>query len=207
MVGRHRINRGGCLVFAAGLGVLVAMTGCSEKGTRFSIVNHRSVGETEHFHELFDECYYSVSPGGNVDVVARRRIPADAENEALTQIVHIRTVFRAVPGTTHADSTMINGLVNYAIVGEGGGACFEGAGFVSCKEDRKRIELSGELEEARLHPNRRVGRVGDIFNQAVIQGTFQASRDTKKVVAILNELSRYFGPQPRYQPPDRDEPI
>ena len=187
--------------------VVFVGAGCGEKITRFEITNYRTAGETEFFHETFDECFFAKGPDGNVDVVARRRIPADGENERLTQLVHLRTVFRAVPGTTPADQTMINGIVAYAIVGEHGGVCFEGAGFVSCADRKDGALLVGELEQAKLRAHRRRGRVGEIFEAAVLAGPFRATRDRKRVISLLNELSSFFGPHPHYQPTPRQDPI
>jgi hypothetical protein len=197
------------LRLAALLPLSLLISGCGDKVTRFEIANHRAVGDTEYFHEQFDECYYAIAPNGNVDLIARRHLPAVGEaNEALTQIVHVRTVYRAIPGTTHVSSSMINGVVSYVILSSRGGACFEGAGFLLCEENRAKRSLTGELERATLHPSRRVGSVGSIFDRAVLRGEFFATRDERKVVAILNEIERVFGPLPPYVPPaDRRDPI
>ena len=200
-----------------GIGLLLLTlavgTGCRERTTRFEITNYRGVGRTEYFHEVFDECYYTIGPSGNVDVVARRHTPGSAggrrsDAESITQIIHLRTVFRAIPGTTHAERSMINGMVNYAILSDNGGACFEGAGFLTFTEKRRKPELIGRLEQAKLHSNRRVGWVGEIFDRAELTGEFLARRNRKKVIRILNELNRVFPPQPSYQPPaDRTDPM
>ncbi len=188
----------------------VLACGCSERWNKFEITNYRGIGDVEYFHETFDECFYSLTPDNNLDLVLRLHTPAaDSGDEigSVTQIIHVRTLFNTIPGRTYADRTMINGVVNYTIVSDHGGACYEGAGFLYCEKSNRTGELTGELELAKLRPNRRAGSVGNIFDRAEICGEFKAYPDRKRVVTILNELDRVFGLQPRYQPPDHPDPM
>ena len=195
---------------ALALAAVALNQGCSGNQTRFEITNYLGVGQTEYYHEFFDDCFYATGEAGNVDLVLRRCVAPgqDCNVEGhLTQIVHVRTVFRAVPGRTHADSTMINGLVSYAIITDHGAVCFEGGGFLFCEENQHEKTLHGQLELSKLHPTRRVGQIGDIFDRAELKGTFTARPDRKKVVEILNEMDRLFGLRPPYQRPDHPDPI
>ncbi len=187
----------------AGAVLLVAAVGCRESVTRFDIVNYRGVGDREHFHEVFPECYYSISAGGRVDLVARRHVEGNREIPSVTQVVHARTEYQAIPGRTHADASMINATVHYAILGDAGGACFEGGAFFTFEEDPEKGAMEGALEHSTLEPSRRVGDGGQVFDRAELTGVFQATRNRRRVVAILNELNRVFGPMPQYQPPAR----
>ena len=180
----------------------VILTGCAPRTNLFEVVNYRDSGETERFQQPFDACYYTVHADGNLEIVARRHSRALGEQrEDVTQVIHIRTLFRAVPGRTHVERSMINASVTYAIIGGAGGACYEGGGFLTGAEKEGDTVLIGELEDSKLHPGRSVGDVPSVFDRAVLVGEFTAKRDRGKVISMLNELDRLFGPRPRYEPP------
>ncbi len=177
-------------------------TGCHRPAGLFEITNYIDVGETEQLHEVFDEAYYMTSDDGNVDVVVRRGSRNDIDElNRLTQIVHIRSVFSPIEDRNKIESSMINGVVGYSIIGDLGAVCFQGAGFASFSENRSRHTLTGKLEQSSLRQVRRIGEIGDIFNRTRLSGKFKAVRDEKAVVRILNEMNRFLGPQPRYVPP------
>lgn len=179
-----------------------AMTGCHKPPGLFEITNYVDVGESERLHEVFDEAYYRTSPDGNMDVVVRRSSHNDIDDpNRVAQIVHIRSVFSPVEDRNKIESSMINGVVAYSIIGDLGAVCFQGAGFSSFSENRKGDTLKGELEQSSLRLVRRVGEIGDIFNRTRLSGEFKATRDEQAVVRILNEMNRFLGPQPRYIPP------
>ena len=181
---------------------MAAVCGCHKPAGYFEITNHVDVGESEQLHEVFDEAYYMTSPDGNMDVVVRRSSQNDINDpNRVAQIVHIRSVFSPVEDRNKIESTMINGVVAYSIIGDLGAVCFRGAGFSSFSENRKGDTLKGELEQSNLRLVRRVGEIGDIFNRTRLSGEFKATRDEKAVVRILNEMDRFLGPQPRYIPP------
>ena len=179
-----------------------AAGGCGPHETRFEIADHRVGGEVCRYGESFDECYYSIEPGGRFDIVARRiSTSRAAADERITQVVHLRGIWQAVPGRTFAEDTMLNTTVAYMIVGVGGGASFEGGGFVSFRENRAKSEAVGALELAKLTPCRRLGDGWRIFERAELCGEFKATHNRRRVSRILTEMDRLFGPMPRYQPP------
>lgn len=183
--------------------VVAAMliAGCAPRHTRFDIVDHRAGVEPTHYFESFDECYYTTDGLGRIDLVARRLSPPDEETGGeVTQVIHLKGIWRADPGRTFADPTMINATVSYLIVSGGRGAGFEGAGFLSFNEDRWTRTAAGRLELAKLAPKRRFGEGEHLFDRAELQGQFHAVRDPRRVVRILNEMRRLFGPLPRHEP-------
>ncbi len=182
--------------------VVSAGTGCAPRQTRFFIADHRDDGPPRRYYENFEECYYCRDARGNVDIVARRRTPpAGSAEETVTQVLHIRLVWTAVPGRTRAEQSMINATVAYLIVSSDSGASFEGGGFATFTENRKGTALAGKLESSALSPQRRLGVGGDLFARASVTGQFRARRDKRQVVRLLNEMKRLFGPLPPYQPP------
>ncbi|GJM26916.1 MAG: hypothetical protein DHS20C16_33310 [Phycisphaerae bacterium] len=187
--------------FAAVMFITLAV-GCHQPAGRFDITNYVDVGETEQLHEIFDEAFYMTSADGNMDIVVRRGSQNDIDDpNRVTQIVHVRSVFAPVEARNKIESSMINGVVAYSIIGDLGAVCFQGAGFASFSENRKGDTLKGELEQSSLKQVRRVGEIGDIFNRTRLSGDFKATRNDKAVVRILNEMNRFLGPQPRYVPP------
>ncbi len=182
--------------------MVTIFAGCHKPEGIFEITNYVDVGESERLHEVFDEAYYRTADDGNVDVVVRRGSRNDLDDkQRVTQIIHISSVFAPVEARNKIESSMLNGVVAYSIIGDLGAVCFQGAGFASFSESRKGDTLQGELEQSSLRQVRRVGEIGDIFNRTRVSGEFKAIKDEKAVVRILNEMNRFLGPQPQYVPP------
>lgn len=182
--------------FIISLFVLVLTTcGCSVHPSVFEIVDYREPGEARRYVETFTEAYYDIDEHGNVDIVLRRSSPDDSRSrQTLAQVIHIRSFWRPIPGATVAHRTQINGTVVYHIVAGRFGATFEGAGSVFFKETRRGDTLSGSLDLALLRPKRQLAFGGGLFKRAELRGAFQAKRDPRRVVRIINELNRLFGP-------------
>jgi len=172
------------------------MAGCAASKSTFDIIDYREGAQARPFRETFDEAYYDFDASGNVDIVLRRVEPADADPGLdITQVIHIRTVWRSIPGETIAHRTQINGTVSYAIIHGGLRASFEGAGSVFFTENRAKNALSGTLDQALLRPTQSApGRAAasDIFKCADLKGRFHAVRDHRRVVRIVNDMKRLF---------------
>ncbi|UCF33821.1 MAG: hypothetical protein JSV78_00635, partial [Phycisphaerales bacterium] len=96
--------------------VLLHTIGCAPDLSTFQITDHRPGEPAEQYREEFDEGYYDLSPDGNVDVVLRRVSSSTAERgRRITQIIHLRTFWRSIPGRTVASETQLNGTVRYMI--------------------------------------------------------------------------------------------
>jgi len=62
------------------------------------------------------EAFYEFDGTGNVDVVLRRSQPSAERAEIeITAIIHLRSVWRPIPGETVVKRTQINGTVTYSI--------------------------------------------------------------------------------------------
>jgi hypothetical protein len=197
----HPIGRGVTALVGTGL-VLLGGTGCGPRVTEFNITDHRAAGPAEQYFERFDECFYCVDHNGNMDIVACRHSPATGDaSDTITQVLHIRQLWSAVPGRTFVEETMINATISYLIVGPTGGASFDGGGFVTFNENRDGTEIRGRLESSALTPQRGLGDEADLFSRASVSGTFVARRHKAKVLRILHEMQRLVGPLPPYRPP------
>jgi hypothetical protein len=192
-----------CLLGIASIAALLGPTaGCQPRRTRFEITDYREDAPPARYFEDFDECFYALDADGTLDVVARRDgMSFQDYNVATTQVLHVRRIWPAIPGMTHVERTQINARVGYWIVGTSGGIGFEGGGFITCNENRAGDVLTGHLELSALTPTRQVEPAPVLFHQAEVTGTFRARRDKARVVRILNELERTFGPLPRYDGP------
>lgn len=179
---------------ALGVAAFCGGTGCHAPRSAFEIVNHRASGEVEHFHEVFDEAYYNRDAHGNVNVVLRRSTPGEADpNQTITQVLHLRSFWRPIPGRTVTDRTQLNGLVRYHVITGQVGATFEGAGSMFFKHNPRKKILRGSVELAKLRPTRQLAAGHPIFQRAELSGTFTARYDPRRVIGIINEMNRIFG--------------
>lgn len=182
----------GCSLLAA---LLIPLAGCSTtKNSTIYISDYRETGEAKRYRETFDEGYYDIDDLGNVNIVLRRIVEGkEGPGHEIVQVVHLRTVWRSIPGRTIAHDTQINGMVSYYILTGQAGAVFEGAGSIFVKKDRHKPMITGTLDEASLKPTRRLLASHKLFKQARISGTFHAVKDRRRVIGIINQLNRRFG--------------
>ncbi len=74
--------------------------GCSTRAPTFEIIDYPKPGEERRYRESFDEAFYSLDGHGNVDVVLRRLTDAGSDpTGAVTQIIHIHSIWRSIPGS------------------------------------------------------------------------------------------------------------
>ena len=152
---------------------------------------------SQRYRETFDESYYGFDDRGNVDIVLRRSQPGtDDPGKNITQVIHIHCVWRSIPGKTVADRTQINAAVRYLVASGAAAATFEGAGSVFFKQNRRQDTLRGTIECASLKPKRSLMGLGSFFERAELNGQIRAQRDRRRVVRIINDLERLFGPPP-----------
>ncbi|NOT00402.1 MAG: hypothetical protein HOP29_07215, partial [Phycisphaerales bacterium] len=184
----------------AAAALFAASSGCAPRETRFHIVDYREGGAATRYTQAFEDCYFRFDGVGQLDIVARHQ-SSSSGGPLAEQIVHIRTFWLSRPGQTEADATMINATVSYMITSAATGATFEGSGFLSFNHDRRRDRIRAHLELSSLLPLRRVGSADRLFDRAELSGALFARRDDARVVSILNESRRLFGPLPDYHPP------
>ena len=115
-------------------------------------------------------------------------------------MIHIRGIWRCIPGATVAHRTQINGTVSYHIVSGKVGATFKGAGSVFFKQNDRRDTLTGTLELALLRPQRRIVADSTLFERAELMGEFRAKRDPRLVVRTVNEMDAIFSQPPKRSP-------
>ncbi len=174
--------------------LMLLLPACAARESAFDIVDYRRPGVQEHYRERFDEAYFDIDEHGNADVVLRRNSPdVEHPSQSITQVIHIRSLWRSIPGTTVAHSTQINGTIRYHVLAGRLGATFEGTGSVFFDLNRGGDTLTGSIDSALLRPKRRLVTGGDLFKKAELTGQFRAVRDPRRVVQVVNDMNRLFG--------------
>ena len=175
---------------------LSVVCGCAGSGSVFEIVDYRPDGPPHRYREVFSEAFFEFDGTGNVDVVLRRSQPGAGQGDlGITQIIHLRSLWRPIPGETVAERTQINGTVTYCIISGNLGATFEGAGSLFFSHNERKNLLEGSLELATLRPTRQLTSTSDFFDKAELSGRFTARRDGRRVRRIVNDINRRFGPR------------
>jgi hypothetical protein len=170
---------------------------CTIQQSRLDVIDFAEDGSTNHYVESFDEAYYDIDDNGNLDLILRRANAGRMADELdLTQVVHIRSIWRSIPGQTIAHDDQINATINYAIMASSTGHTFEGAGSVFFRVSKRKGVLTGELGRAVVKPSRQTSPTRPLFSRAALSGSFRAIYDPKQVKLIKNELRRIFGPHP-----------
>lgn len=170
---------------------LATVAGCSSRVATLSITDYISPDSTVRYRQSFDEAYFDVDANRTVDIILHSqssdfRVP----DSTIRQVIHIRSVWESVPGSTVAEKSQINATVVYVLQGRGAVAIFEGGGSLFFDRSDDGGELKGTLELARLKPA--VGSSGDaaIFARPVLEARFRAQRNSRRVVRLVNETSR-----------------
>ncbi|MEK6798872.1 MAG: hypothetical protein AABZ12_07910 [Planctomycetota bacterium] len=179
----------------AAIGGMSGISGCTRPRSTMILTDFSDAGQPRKYRETFDEAYFDIDAGGNLNLVLRRRPSSRGGEPGLTQMLHVRTVWRSIPGKTVAEPTQINSLLTYSIQSGGLGSTFEGAGAVLFDVRRRRGELNGTIDHAVLKPTRQLAAGEPLFPRAEISGRFTAKRDPFQVVRLMNELERTFGPR------------
>ena len=166
-------------------------TGCAPRSTIFEITDYHDPRNPKRYVEEFDEAYYDLDEHGNVDLVLRRSQPAGSgAHVPITQIIHIRSFWRSIPGATVAHRTQVNGTVTYLIQTGQVASIFEGAGSIFFKQHRRNDVLTGTLDLAQLRPVRRAATDSPLFQKTQLRGEFRAERNPRKVLRLINDLNR-----------------
>jgi len=166
--------------------------------TRFEVIDYRAGGAELRYRESFSEGFFDLDDAGNLDVVMHheKRDPADPAGQ-ITQVIHVRTLWRSIPGVTVAERSQINAEVEYFIISGDVGQSFEGAGSVIFSTNRKADTITGTLDLARLKPVRQLIAADDLFERVDLSGTFVAQKDRRRVRDTVHDMARRFGPRPR----------
>lgn len=195
-VGSHPHRTAACLQWTLLSIVLPIVSACSVTPSTFTITDYRAFGDSKQYQETFDEGYYDIDPQGNINVVLRSiSESSDGPGHEIAQVVHLRTLWRSVPGETVADETQLNATVGYYILTGQAGAAYEGAGSLFYKKMKRKPVVTGTLDLASIKPTRSLAVGQELFERGTLRGRFTAIHDPRRVVAITNEMNQRFGPR------------
>jgi len=167
--------------------------------SKLEIADFRDAQNVRQYQEEFPEAYYDLDAHGNLNLVLRRQGNETGDGGNIAQIVRVRSVWRPVPNRSVSHRTQINAVMTYYVVGGRVGDTFEGAGAVFFQVIEGDV-LEGSIDHAVLRAKRQLSAGEPLFPHAELSGKFQAVRDRRQVVRIVNELERQFGPLPTQSP-------
>lgn len=166
-------------------------SGCARVRNEFEIIDYAARGRRQVTRLSFDGAVYSIDDMGQLNLVMQSH-PSE-ESDPREHTVHVRTVWRCLPGKTTAHPRQINGTISYCEWIGSQGVCYEGAGSIFFSEPRGNEELSGRIELVRLRPTRKSAAAETPFAAAELSGTFRATRDRRTAVRLVNDLKRQSG--------------
>jgi hypothetical protein len=184
--------------------ILLAISACSASRmptNRFLVADYGADGASREMFEDFPQGYYRSGEDGLVDIVLYRpALAVGAIEDDIVQTIHIQTYWRARPGTTHLQDSMLNSLVTYCLMRGDSGITYDGGGFVRYRIPKEGDVLNGVLARANLQPLRRTGDDLQIFHRAALSGRFQAQCDPRRVARLIEEIDRSLGARPALEP-------
>ncbi len=170
------------------LALAVSAAGCHPPETRVHIRDFQHPGGPRSLHQNFDEAYYTIDPDGKLRLVLRNEAPSIAiPTENISQVLLIETFWRPIPGITFVESSMINANLTYLIRSGPTARAYEGNGFVSFKENRRKGLLTGKIESANLRPTGQFGNPPAPFGRAHLDGTFRATNRSDRATNIFTQ--------------------
>ena len=180
---RHRVGR-----IAGRVGRVLRI-----KSTRIHLTTYDEAGREQHHYADFNRVVFLVNPSGLLELGMRVEQPSKTDpTQTITQLIHIREVWKPVPGMTAIESTQINVQVRYAILTPPTGVRYDGAGFVYAKISKDGKNATGKIESGRLAPSHRMADAVLPFGVARFSGPFRAVKNEGEVIEIARQLELLF---------------
>lgn len=186
---------GHCIVWAA---LLAGLAGCSSQSTRLHLTTYDETGREQHHYADFNRAAFLVNPSGLLELGMRVEQPSKMDpTQTITQLIHIKEVWKPQPGRTNIEKTQINVQVRYAILTPPTGVRYDGAGFVFSKSKPDAKSIVGEVESGRLAPTYQMADALLPFGPARISGPFRAVSNPGEVIEIGRQMDTLFSKQAR----------
>ena len=179
---------------------LLAVTGCGQKGSELTFT---SLDNDARFVHRFPDAFISRGDQGDFDLAlvedgltraaqaSGPHRPLEPATASPRQIVHIKMVWKPMPGTKPDHPAATNAVVNWYVLGSGGGSDtsnllhYAGSGFVRVRMGRSAATV--DLRNVRLELKERRGNMTDPLGNAALTGTFEAKVSPGNVSALLAE--------------------
>ncbi|HPD30841.1 MAG TPA: hypothetical protein PLL20_12655 [Phycisphaerae bacterium] len=177
-------------------GLLAGLAGCSSQSTRIHLTTYDETGREQHHYADFNRVAFLINPSGLLELGMRVEQPSKLDpTQTITQLVHIKEVWKPVPGRTAVERTQINVQVRYGILTPPTGVRYDGAGFLYARFKEGSTTISGEIESGRLAPSYRMADAMLPFGVARISGPFRAVKNPGEVIEIARQLDLLFSKQ------------
>lgn len=188
-----------------------AALACNSKPDHIEVLSFRNAEKPETFVENFPPGYFRMNsekayeivleleprllevPPHEDDTSDATSQPAPPDLVWTSQLLHIRILWKPIPGKTYAESTQTNAAIVYCLVNGDNTISYEGAGFVFFKLSRDGDEMEGRIESSSLRPTRFGREPVDLFGPCRISGTFKAAEGSRKVANVRQRLRRLLG--------------
>jgi hypothetical protein len=176
--------------------LLAGLAGCSSQSTRIHLTTYDEAGREQHHYADFNRVAFLVNPSGLLELGMRVEQPSKLDpTQTITQLIHIKEVWKPVPGHTAVERTQINVQIRYAILTPPTGVRYDGAGFLYAKYKEGSTTISGEIESGRLAPSYRMADAVLPFGVARFSGPFRAVQNPGEVIEIARQLDLLFSKQ------------
>ena len=176
--------------------VLAVLAGCSSQATRLILTTYDETGREQHHYADFNRVAFLLNPSGLLELGMRVQQPSKTDpTQTITQLIHIKEVWKPQPGRTAVESSQINVELRYAILTPPTGVRYDGAGFVFAKVAKDAKTVTGEIESGRLAPAYRMANAALPFGPARFTGTFRAVNNPGEVIDIARQLDLLFSKQ------------
>ncbi len=177
-------------------GLLAGLAGCSSQSTRIHLTTYDETGREQHHYADFNRVAFLINPSGLIELGMRVEQPSKLDpTQTITQLIHVKEVWKPVPGRTAVERTQINVQIRYAILTPPTGVRYDGAGFVFAKVKKDSTTISGEIESGRLAPSYRMAEAALPFGVARFSGPFRAVENPGEVIEIARQLDLLFSKQ------------
>jgi hypothetical protein len=178
--------------------LLAGLAGCSSQSTRLHLTTYDETGREQHHYADFNRVAFLVNPSGLLELGMRVEQPSKTDpTQTITQLVHIKEVWKPQPGRTAVEKTQVNVQVRYAILTPPTGVRYDGAGFVFSKSKEGSKNIAGEIESGRLAPTYQMADAAIPFGPARISGPFRAVNNPAEVIEIARQMDLLFSKQAR----------
>jgi hypothetical protein len=158
-------------------------------------------GKHEPYIQRFPRAYMSISNDGDYDIVllseglavpkTKGKVLYPTQVNELKQVVHIRVLWRALPGTHTDQPTATNSTIDWFVLSNLPDApedriAYRGAGFVAIYPNGDVAKVV--IRNATMNISQHSGDLVDPFGPSALGGTFTVSRNDGLVSDIISTL-------------------
>jgi hypothetical protein len=173
--------------------VLLVLAGCQIPSTRIQLTTYDETGKEQHHYADFKRVAFMITPDGLLELAMRSEQPSSLDpTQTITQLVHMKQVWRPQPGRTAVQSTQIDAVVRYAILTPPTGVRYDGSAFVFSMIKKDANTITGQIESGRLGLAYLMGDAAPPFGPARLVGPFRAARNEAEVMEISRQLDLLF---------------